>query len=561
MGKSIARTKKRKFSSNQFTKQKENSVRDDATASVSASKLGSFNTSDREFSSDSLSGNRILDLEILAGIFAELSCPKCNSCKLVLEEDSRYGLCSHFVLKCENCEFVKGFASSKKTVNEAEINKRLVYGMRQVGKGFSAAYKLCSTLNLPQLSHTSYKNHQKKLLKVVADVAENSMSKAAEEVIAKREGDECGVSVDGTWQRRGYTSLNGCVAALSINTGKVLDIEVMSSYCVVCKKLQRMQGIERETLTADHVCQCNFEGSAAKMESVGASRIFRRSLDKRNLKYTEYYGDGDSKGYLSVQHVYGNNSVSKLECIGHIQKRVGTRLRKLKAKTKGLSGRGKLTDAFIDRLQNYYGIAIRANVGNLRSMQQNAIAALFHCASSVKKPMHGQCPLGKDSWCYHQRAVAGGKPTKEKYPGLPNNVLNIIKPTYLELCTKELLEKCLHGKTQNANESFNGIIWQRIPKEVFVSLQTVKLGAYDAVIQFNDGFKGCLKILEGLSIRNPGAFTVKGYKKLDASRICDSKRHGTPIIKRRRKILRAIRKNKTTALKSADGEVYKPGGF
>ncbi|GFU87140.1 hypothetical protein TNCV_4927881, partial [Trichonephila clavipes] len=34
-----------------------------------------------------------------------------------------------------------------------------------------------------------------------------------------------------TWQRRGYTSMNGCVAAISVDTGKVLDIEVMSFYC------------------------------------------------------------------------------------------------------------------------------------------------------------------------------------------------------------------------------------------------------------------------------------------------------------------------------------------
>ncbi|GFU89856.1 uncharacterized protein TNCV_4742971 [Trichonephila clavipes] len=61
---------------------------------------------------------------------------------------------------------------------------------------------------------------------------------------------------------------------------------------------------------------------------------------------------------------------------------------------------GKLTDSFIDRLQNYYGIAVRSNVGNLSGLQQNVIAVLFHCSSSVEKPMHGECPIGKDSWCY-----------------------------------------------------------------------------------------------------------------------------------------------------------------
>ncbi|GFV27356.1 hypothetical protein TNCV_3795511 [Trichonephila clavipes] len=61
---------------------------------------------------------------------------------------------------------------------------------------------------------------------------------------------------------------------------------------------------------------------------------------------------------------------------------MGSSLRKLKTKTKRLSGKGKLTDNFIDILQNYYGIAVHSNVGNLNAMQQNVIAALYHSASS-----------------------------------------------------------------------------------------------------------------------------------------------------------------------------------
>ena len=38
--------------------------------------------------------------------------------------------------------------------------------------------------------------------------------------------------------------------------------------------------------------------------------------------------------------------------LGHVQKRVGTALRKLKKETPALGGKGKLTDAMIDKLQN-----------------------------------------------------------------------------------------------------------------------------------------------------------------------------------------------------------------
>ncbi|GFU76359.1 uncharacterized protein TNCV_3156441 [Trichonephila clavipes] len=116
------------------------------------------------------------------------------------------------------------------------------------------------------------------------------------------------------------------------------------------------------------------------------------------LRYTDYYGDGDSKAFDSVKDIYGKASVTKLECIGHIQKRVGTRLRKLKSRNKGLGGEGKLTDALINKLQNYYGIAIRSNIRNLDKMQSAVIAAFFHCCSSKHQPKHGQCPVGDESW-------------------------------------------------------------------------------------------------------------------------------------------------------------------
>ncbi|GIY92524.1 uncharacterized protein CEXT_150421 [Caerostris extrusa] len=173
-------------------------------------------------------------------------------------------------------------------------------------------------MNLPALSKSTVCARAFYNLKVVTDVAEDSMCNAAKEVAETFNRDECGISVDGTWQRRGHTSLNGCVAVLSIDTGKVLDLEVMSSYCPTCRKLQKKmhKNAEYVALKAVHICQCNYQqqqlGSSAKMESIGAHRIFSRSVKSRQLKYTTYYGDCDSKGFLSVQNIYGINSVLKV---------------------------------------------------------------------------------------------------------------------------------------------------------------------------------------------------------------------------------------------------------
>ena len=50
-----------------------------------------------------------------------------------------------------------------------------------------------------------------------------------------------------------------------------------------------------------------------------------------------------------------------------------------------------------------------------------------------------------------------------------------------------------------ANESFNGMIWNRIPKANHVALNTLSLGVYDAIAHFNMGSKASLDILEDLN--------------------------------------------------------------
>ena len=52
-------------------------------------------------------------------------------------------------------------------------------------------------------------------------------------------------------------------------------------------------------------------------------------VQQHNLRYTEYLGDGDSQEFStnSQGNIYGSNvNMTKLECRGHIQKRVGRQL-------------------------------------------------------------------------------------------------------------------------------------------------------------------------------------------------------------------------------------------
>ncbi|GFY25182.1 uncharacterized protein TNCV_2483031 [Trichonephila clavipes] len=222
------RQKKRKFHGNFRTAQKKVSE-----GSISSEKLGR-GLSDTLFNVDSetLSGNRIFDIEILMSIFSIPSCPVCYNQELYLIEDSRLCLQSNLCLKCKNCSFTKGFTSTSKVNNLNIINLLFVFGMRIIGKGFSAGKKLFSMLNIPYPSKCTYRQHEIKLLHAASQAANNSMLESAKSIAEC--SNECGVSVDGTWQKRGYSSLNGCVSTISVDSGKILDTLKCSVNIVEC---------------------------------------------------------------------------------------------------------------------------------------------------------------------------------------------------------------------------------------------------------------------------------------------------------------------------------------
>ena len=104
------------------------------------------------------------------------------------------------------------------------------------------------------------------------------------------------------------------------------------------------------------------------MEPEGVKRIFQRSKSERNLQYTGYIGDGDSKSFTSVVNAqpYGDKTIKKYECVDHVQKRLGAALCKIKNKHgnkklsdgKTIGGYGRVTANRIDKLQTYHGLAI-----------------------------------------------------------------------------------------------------------------------------------------------------------------------------------------------------------
>ena len=76
---------------------------------------------------------------------------------------------------------------------------------------------------------------------------------------------------------------------------------------------------------------------------------------------------------------------------------------------KGISGKGRLTDKAVNTLQNYYGMAIRQNTGNLYTMKKAVGAVLFHCTNIPdEEAWHRSCPSTAESWCKWQTDKLNG---------------------------------------------------------------------------------------------------------------------------------------------------------
>lgn len=558
--------KKRKFSgkkSNVVAEVKDVENRDKCLPVASTDKLSS-NENDFNVFSSTNSRSEIIDIDLISSILKEtVLCQQCKKQSISIKfHRIVQGLATELTIFCDNCSTEKHFLNSKvtavninnKSTNIYHVNTRLAYAMRSIGKGQSSAKLFCGIMNLPPPPSRFYESVNV-LRPAVEKVSGECMRKAAKEAEEDSENTDIPVAVDGTWQKRGHKSLNGVVTATSVNTGKIIDIEVLSRYCTC----------SNDNHTSS--CTANFFGNSGSMEVEGAVKIFQRSLSQYGLRYLNYLGDGDSKAYKAVVAAkpYGEVAIEKLECIGHVEKRMGTRLRRLKDSyknqklddKKSLGGRGRLTDAVIDQLQHYYGYAIRNNTENLPAMKQAVWATFFHKVSTDSDPQHGLCPIGEDSWCGYNRAIHTGEIYRHKN-SLPEVVMECIKDVYRDLANPQLLSRCLHGKTQNCNESANSVIWTLIPKVVFVQLDTLRLGALEAVSLFNQGNITKLKVLKELDIE-PGYYTYRAMLEADRVRVRAAEKAALQRTKEARVQNRQSRCLLEDKLNDKDNPSYGPG--
>ncbi|OXU16394.1 hypothetical protein TSAR_014358 [Trichomalopsis sarcophagae] len=86
---------------------------------------------------------------------------------------------------------------------------------------------------------------------------ESDVTNTPDEIITCKR--EIGVQGDGTWQRQDHRSYNGVFTILSQESGKIIDLEVLSYYCLQSNQYEKVHGSEERCLmnrTSLDLVQC-----------------------------------------------------------------------------------------------------------------------------------------------------------------------------------------------------------------------------------------------------------------------------------------------------------------
>ena len=212
-------------------------------------------------------------------------------------------------------------------------------------------------------------------------------------------------------------------------------------------------------------------------------------------------------------------------------------------------GKNGLTKKIIDQMQNYYGMAIRAHIGDKDGMIR-AIRAIFsHFSNS-----HEYCPGDETTWCKYNR-----KDPKYKPKTIAPEVLKKIEPIFECLSDPEFLERVQRGG-QNPNEALHSLIWLRSPKHIFASPEAIRVSTALAVIQRNIGNVGLLQVLEKMGITN-NDISRHLLERMDSYKEKNLAKKNLPETKKRRQLIRGKRKKAQDKLEETEGPSYQAGAF
>ena len=542
-------------------------------------------------------GSEVMNMEILCRVLSLVRCndPTCSGYLTLHKLQRQYGLQSSFILHCLRCHIVVAeFSSSlhigetpqealnnppSKTFRESEVNSRSLLALHSTSMSWRDFSLFCALMDLPVPGRNLNKRSLDNFVSSTAHVTQDSMSLAAANVRERPSAVEsnipgafkCDVSFDATWHRRGHYSNQGFGAAIDVVTNQVLDYMFYQRICNKClswpEERRSNHPEEYAAFISEHrsTCPANFSGSSQAMEGSAAVEIWKRSVEKNQLVYSTYVGDGDSssfKNLLNSDPYQGIETVRKEECLGHVQKRLKKHLKK---KSNSYS---KLAAGKVERVGQLYALVVCQNRGKSPSVIQKALWNLLD--HLIEK--HEECPSSTESWCYIQKALAENAEDSTvtvpplRQPYLTDSEYGRAKEVFETFASLNMCGALTMGQTQNANESLHSIIWHNSPKTKHVGQKSIVASTALAVCTFNDGELSLASVLEAMSIV-PSYNTLIHLTRRDQARNTNRKRAILETQKRRRRqltvraVTAASSRKRRAKTASSSSSSYRSGKF
>lgn len=306
-----SRPRKRKFQGYRCTSDKENAEAGPSNQpSASKRKLTTTRSNDNIIISKHC--YRIIEFLTVFGAISDIVvCKDCKQ-KVNFDDSGHRGLGFKIVISCQCGN--KDIHSGPFIMNSYEVNRRIVFVMRLLGFAREGVNMFCGLMDIGKgISKNSYSGFVKHIhtaSKTVFDgLCQEAVKQEQEENKKNGRGEtNLKVSGDGSWKKRGFTSLYGVTTLIGYYSGKVIDLIVKASYCQACTYSRTTKTeTEFEKWFEDHEeeCAANHSGSAGKMEVDSIKAMFSRSEEKFNVKYGNYIGDGDSKTYKAIVDLTG----------------------------------------------------------------------------------------------------------------------------------------------------------------------------------------------------------------------------------------------------------------
>ncbi len=188
-------------------------------------------------------------------------------------------------------------------------------------------------------------------------------------------------------------------------------------------------------------------------------------------------------------------------------------------------------------------------------------AVFYHSISQ-----HHCCPEGPGSWCKFQKAKAmkvaplPHLSDNDSKRLIPVRLAKHVKSIFERPCSRKLLARCVLWVTQNQNESFNNIMWNKCPKATFCSYLSVQVALNLAVLQFNRGAMSFVSIVERMKIPLDSR-SIRYFREKDVFRINRAEKRQQAVEKKR---MEAVKRRKAAAQRqstASEGRTYQAGGF